>query len=194
MRLLTPQEQKNAEQEEDQKKRRKTAENNEALTKIVKELNEFREKSRIERERIANEYDNFLAELSAKEFDLNKKVEALEKRVDKGLIPLRKEEERIDRKQKDLELEQERLDKRERELDVRQEDIRELADSYKKRLGELADFKEELRVEKQKFEEERAQYNNMMRYRETAVQNDRKKLRTYFEEESRKLDQLKLKK
>lgn len=191
MRLLTPQEKKDTEQEEESKKQKKAIEINEVLTREVKNLNEFREKDRLEIATIKREHADFLAAKAKERARLEREVALLEERRSKALKPLDQIRIQLDSRKKELDKAEKRLSKRADDLLFREIEVRELADKYTKRLGDLKDSEAELKNNESILKEEQWRFAAMMKYKESAIENNRKKLRDYFEAESRKLKELK---
>ena len=186
--LLTLQEQKDAEVDDEKSRKRKLNNLNDALTRAVKTLVAFKDQSEKEIEHIKDDHGNLLASLGVKKGKLESEVFALEAKKQEALVPLDAVKKVLDIRESDLiRKEFDLLDKKNKLL-LGEREVRELADKYEKRFGELKDFENELKSKKVELEEDRWRMKAQLKYRETSIENNHKKLRSYFEEENRKLD------
>ena len=187
MRLLSPQDQKNAEQEEENQQKKSLSNLSEALTRGVKALNAFRNLDKLEREQIVGDHAKFMVELQTKREGLDVEVSNLENRRREALKPLHQIRNELNEREKKLDEKESKLSEKERDLLLKKDEVRELADKYENRLGELTDFKIELDERERNLNEEKKLFERFMRYKESALTNERTKLRTFFEEERSKL-------
>jgi len=189
MRLLSPQEQKDVEEKEGAQKKKKLIELNEALTAATKSLNEFNQKALDERTKVLKDHAEFKGDLEGEITNLQLKVASLENRKKEALKPISKRKKELDMREKALDGFERNLLNKEASFQVFKDKVHELASNNDKRSGELADLEGYLKSREDKLKEDTWRFNAMMKYKESAIKNDRDKLRKYFEEESRKIKQ-----
>lgn len=191
MRLLNLQKQNELENSEEKLLEKKLNSLNEEITKGIKFLNEVREKNEKEKENIKSEHASFLTEIGRQKSELESEVSALEERKRIALISLAEVKLGLDQQEKELINKQNDLFKRESELELEKMEVGELADKYEERFGELTDLQNELKVRKDRLEEEIWRFNAHMKYRESALLNNHQKLRAWFEQERDSIKKLK---
>lgn len=127
MRLLSPQQVKDAKSKEHEKQAHQGAQIAQTLNKGIKALNEFRDKKDHQREAIQKDFNLFCADIESKKTALLSEVQSLEARKIEAEKPL-------DEKRKDLTRREEQHNQAREELETEKQEVNALKEQTEKEL------------------------------------------------------------
>lgn len=188
MRLFSQQEREDVVQGEEAEQKKRLTELTDAVNTGIQALNEFKEYNEKERDRINAEHSSFLEEKGNERKKLDREVSQLEERRRAAIEPLREREEALDKRTQELDTRESKIREKEAALVSKEHELDGLRSRYEKKLGELTDFDDALNQRERHLGERETLFEGMMHYKESVLQNERHRLRKYFEEERSKID------